>query len=174
VLDGGAEGTSIWENRQAQPRAWLTHAVRVLPDPDDRIGQMRLPGFDRAGTAVLAAPLASDQPLPPQPPSAGADQVTITRYEPETVEISTHSPAPGVLILADQVFPGWTAMVDGQPAPILVADYALRGIYLPAGDHVVRYRYAPLSFTLGAALTLGGLVVLALLGLWPLRRRRRA
>jgi uncharacterized membrane protein YfhO len=122
---------------------------------------------------VLASPLAADQPLPATPPPAGADQVTITHYAPQTVEIATRSPAPGVLILADEFFPGWSATVDGQPAPILAVDHALRGLYLPAGDHVVRYQYAPLSFTLGAILTLAGAIVLALCA-WEPRRRPSA
>jgi hypothetical protein len=174
VLDGGGAGTSIWENRQALPRAWLTHAAQVVPSGADQLGLLRQVVFDRAGTALLAAPLPATQPLPATPPPAGADSVTITRYEPETVEIATHSPAPGLLILADQMFPGWSATVDGQPTAILTADHALRAVYLPAGDHVVRYQYAPLSFTLGALLTLAGLVVTAGLALEPRRRRSGA
>jgi hypothetical protein len=171
VLDGGAAGASIWENRQALPRAWLTHAVKVLPDTDDQMGQLRQPPFDRAGTALLTEPLPPPLRLPTAPPPAGSDTVTITRYEPETVEIATRSPAPGLLILADQVFPGWSATVDGQPAPILTANHTLRAVYLPAGDHVVRYHYAPLSFTLGALLSATGLVIGAALLVGRPRRR---
>ena len=173
VLDGGRTGAGVFENRQALPRAWLTHQVEVVPDPAARLLRLRNPDFDEAGTALLAAPLPPDQPLPSTPPAPGADTVTITRYAPEQVEITADSPAPGLLILADQAFSGWTATVDGQPAPILTADHALRAVYLPAGAHTVRFVYQPLSFTLGAAGTGIGFLVLGLLLAAPRRRARR-
>ena len=170
VYDGGLEDAGIYENRQALPRAWLTHRVEVEPDPAARLLRLRNPDFDEAGTALLAAPLPPELVLPAAPPAPGADQVTITRYAPEQVDITATSPAPGLLILADQVFPGWTATVDGQPAPILTADHALRAVYLPAGTHTVRFVYQPLSFSLGAAGTGAGLLALIVLVAWPRRR----
>ena len=171
VLDGGNRGVSIFENRQALPRAWLTHQVELQSDATARLRRLRDPNFDRAGTALLAAPLAPAQPLPAGPPDTATDKVTITRYAPETVEIGTTSAAPGILILADQAFPGWQATVDGQQTPILTVDHALRGIYLTPGVHAVRFEYAPVSFRAGLALTGGGLLVLVLL---VVGRRKRA
>jgi hypothetical protein len=170
VLDGGYTDASIFENLEAQPRAWLVHRVEVEPDPAARLLRLRNPDFDEAGAALLAAPLRTALPLPATAPAAGAATVTITRYDPERVEIAAASPAPGLLVLADQVFPGWTATVDGQPAPILTANHALRAVYLPPGAHTVRFVYQPWSFTLGAAGTGVGLVLLALLAAWPRRR----
>ncbi|MDQ2810037.1 MAG: YfhO family protein [Chloroflexota bacterium] len=174
VFTGNSGEWSIYENRQVLPRAWLTHRVIAEAAGVLRLQQLRIPDFDRAGTAVLNAPLSPDQPLPATPPAAG-DRVTITRYAPEAVDIAADSPAAGVLILADQAFPGWQATVDGQPAPILTADHALRGVYLSAGTHTVQFRYRPASFAWGAAIT--ALAGLGLLGLtaWPWRvaRRRR-
>jgi uncharacterized membrane protein YfhO len=44
--------------------------------------------------------------------------------------------------------------VDGRPAPILSADGYLRAVALPAGSHRVVFRYRPVSFYAGAALSL--------------------
>jgi uncharacterized membrane protein YfhO len=58
--------------------------------------------------------------------------------------------------------------VDGAPVPIVRADYAFRGVALPAGRHEVRFRYAPASALGGLALAgIGVLVALVLV-----RRRR--
>ncbi len=170
VLDGGASGASVFENRQVLPRAWLVHQVEVQPDAAAQVQRLRDSGFDPARTAVLGAPLPTQRPLPTVRPPPEADTVTITRYDPETIEIATQSPAAGLLILSDQVFPGWEATVDTQPGAILPADHALRGVYVPAGAHTVRFQYSPRSFQWGALLTGVGLGLLLLLSAWPRRK----
>ena len=163
VLDGGPDGTSVYLNRNAQPRAWLVHHIETVAAPAARVRRLADPTFDRAGTALLAASLPTDQPLT-LPPAAGTDMVTILRYTPETVDLATRSATASLLVLADQAFPGWSATVDGQAATILTADHALRGVYLPAGAHTVRFSYAPPVFLLGAGLTLIALLIVGLLG----------
>jgi hypothetical protein len=170
ILDGGSSGVSIFENRQALPRAWLTHAGEIAATPAARLARLTESTFDPRTTVLLAAPLPGDQPLPAAPPAADADTVTIQRYAPENVEITSQSAAAGVLVLSDQAFAGWEARVDGQPRPILTVDHALRGVYLPAGTHQVSFTYAPVSFQVGAFVSV--LALLAALGftLWPSRR----
>ena len=63
----------------------------------------------------------------------------IVTYKPETVQVATTSQIAGLLMLGDEQFPGWEASVDGQPAPILTADEALRAVYVPAGSHTVTF-----------------------------------
>jgi len=71
--------------------------------------------------------------------------------------------AAGILVLADLSYPGWTASVDGHPAPILAADGYLRAVALSPGAHRVEFRYRPVSFSAGAALSLLALAALAVL-----------
>jgi uncharacterized membrane protein YfhO len=56
---------------------------------------------------------------------------------------------PGVLILSDTYYPGWEVTVDGLPSQLLRANYALRGVYLPTGNHQVVFRFAPRFLRLG-------------------------
>jgi hypothetical protein len=80
----------------------------------------------------------------------------------------------GYLVIDDGWFPGWTATVDGRQTPVLRADYLLRAVRLPPGRHLVRLVYAPLTYLLGATITLA--TALALLGfalatgIWRVRR----
>jgi len=88
---------------------------------------------------------------------------------------ATAPPGGGLLVLTDQFYPGWTATIDGQPAPIHRADYLFRGVLLPAGSHRVEFLYWPASFRIGAtvsALALVAIVLLAVAGRarYPLSR----
>ncbi|MEO6458039.1 MAG: YfhO family protein [Chloroflexia bacterium] len=166
VLGGGFNSPGVYENRRVLPRAWLTYQVEVQPDAGERIKRLYDPTFYIAGTALLSQPLSASSVLPGSPVSE-SDSATITRYEPEYVEVKTVSSSASLLVLSDLAFPGWEAEVDGQPVPILTADHALRAVYLPVGEHTVKFVYRPLSFTLGAIVSLISLVVIGLLG-WPL------
>ncbi len=90
----------------------------------------------------------------------------IAEDRPERVVADVNSGAAGILVLADLDYPGWKAAVDGHPAPILTADGCLRAVALPAGSHRVVFRYRPVSFYAGAALSLLALATLV----WMLNR----
>ncbi|MCS7041083.1 MAG: YfhO family protein, partial [Caldilineales bacterium] len=94
-------------------------------------------------------------------PSPTPGEVTITAVEPETVRLQVQTPVAAWLVLSDAWYPGWEATVDGQPTPIERANLLLRAVHVPAGEHEVVFRFRPLSFRLGAALTVFGLLAVA-------------
>jgi hypothetical protein len=178
VLDGGDTETTILENRKALPRAWLVHEVEVRLSPDELLARLGDPDFNPSQTALVSQPLSEGiDDLAPS--AATTDAVTVTRYLAEEVGIATRSLAPGLLILADQDFPGWNAQVDGQPTTTLRADHALRAVHVPTGEHTVQFRYLPTSFVAGATITGAALLLMLLLAIWGritvwLRRRQEA
>ena len=63
-----------------------------------------------------------------------------------------------LLVLSDTYYPGWKAFVDGNPEKIYQANYAFRAVPLNAGTHKVEFVYDPVSFKLGAGVTLLGIL----------------
>lgn len=61
------------------------------------------------------------------------------------IEIRTSATAPGLLTLHDIDYPGWTAEIDGRPAPIRKTELLFRGVEVRAGEHRVTFRFAPFS-----------------------------
>jgi uncharacterized membrane protein YfhO len=75
------------------------------------------------------------------------------------------APARGFVFLADQFYPGWTATVNGAPAPVARANYAFRLVEVGAGESSVEFRYRPASVRLGlvvSLLSIAGVAVLIL------------
>jgi uncharacterized membrane protein YfhO len=67
-------------------------------------------------------------------------------------------------------WPGWRARSEDHDLDRTTVNHAFVGFWLPAGHHVVRLHYLPLSWILGSALSPTAVVGLMLTAL--LRRRR--
>jgi hypothetical protein len=93
----------------------------------------------------------------------------ILKYEAERVTVETVTDTPGYLILADTNYPGWAASVDGKPVAIQTAYGLFRAVPVPAGTHVVEFRFEPASLELGAIITLLSLLIWIGLPLCALR-----
>ena len=63
-----------------------------------------------------------------------------------------------MLVLSDMYYPGWKAFVDGEETKIYRADYTFRAIPLNAGTHQVEFVYDPISFKVGAGVTVLGIL----------------
>jgi hypothetical protein len=147
----------MYENLDVLPRAFLIHSWRWQATAEAAVAAMRAPEFDPRTTAVL---LAEDQ----QPGSTAessapeGETVTIESHEPERVVIDVSSQSDGILILTDGYYPGWTAVVDGQPVQIFQADGMFRGVRAPSGHHQVIFAFRPKSVYAGAAITAAGIL----------------
>jgi hypothetical protein len=153
---------AVWENTHVMPRAFVVHHATVLPD--DNLQARALLTLDpRADVILDAAPS-------PSPSGVGLEPARITTLARHRVVVEADTPSPGILVLADTWYPGWRVTVDGAPAPLLRADYALRGVALPAGHHVVEYTFRSRPTVIG--LVVSALGVLLLVAIAVIGRRR--
>lgn len=146
---------AIFRNPTALPRAFLVHSAETHPDDDALLTRLTAPDFPISQTVLLAEPAPPLQPAPP----GSREYATVTQYTPNEVMVTAHASAPAMLILSDTLYPGWHATVDGQIAKIYAADFVLRGVAVPEGTHEIRFYYRPLSVTMGAAMSIMGLLV---------------
>jgi len=153
----------VFEDAAASPRAFTVDRITPANGIVDAVRKLREPGVDPRSGVVVEAP-ADEIP-------AGLDRLavadirpaTIERYLPEAVEIRVDADGPVVLVLADAYYPGWSATVNGAPAPIRRVNAAVRGILLEPGSHQVSFRYELAHAREG--LLLSGICALLALGL---------
>ena len=161
----------IIHNARAQPRAWLVPAAETV-DGEEALRRIRgesSVAFDPRRTVLLEVKPAELPNLPGQGATDKSGQARIVSYEPTRLLIETDAPTATVLVLSEIFYPGWEARVDGQDAPILLADYLLRGVALPAGKHTVEMRYAAPAARTGAIISVCTLLLLC--GLFVYQRR---
>ncbi len=64
-----------------------------------------------------------------------------------SLKVSANNPA--LLISSNIYYPGWKVFIDNKESKIFCADYLFRAVIIPSGQHIIRFIYQPLSFTLG-------------------------
>jgi len=166
---GGGVEFRVGRRPGALPRAFLVHRGRI---ERDRAAALRRLGTLDFRTEVL---LEGYDPHPREwPPPQGPPAVPrFERYDCHSVRIRVATETRAFLVLSDLYYPGWRATVDGRPVRILRADYLLRAVEVPEGEHVVEFIYAPASFRVGAAMSLcSWLGAAAVFGLMQWRSRR--
>jgi hypothetical protein len=167
VFDGDP-AVNVYLNRRALPRALIVHQAIAAPDHEAAFAALHAPGFDPATTVVIEG----GEPLDVTTPS-GAVTIGLAAFSLNEIRVNVNTPADAYLVLSEVWYPGWRATVDGQPAPVLRANYAFRAVRLGPGQHQVQLTFAPMSWTAGLAVS--GLTALTLIG-WGLLKsyyRRR-
>lgn len=152
----------VYENLRVLPRAFVVHHADVLPDDAAQTRALRT--LDPRNNVIL------DQPPSPAPSGRGLEPAEVTVAERSRVVVKATTPTPGLLVLSEAWYPGWRVTVDGAPAPLLRADYALRAVALPAGTHTVEFRFSSRPVRLGLVLSALGLLLLGALA-WIGRSR---
>ena len=163
----GRAGNAYVYRVEGTARVRFVPAARVVADDNEAVTRILDPAFDPGQEVLLhdAPPDAGRPRTSPADGSApgGAWRADITRETSREIAIEADAPQDGFLLLADTFYPGWTADVDGQAAPIYRANLYVRGIPLPRGRHQVRLAYDPPGFRRGLAITL---VAISMLILW--------
>jgi hypothetical protein len=140
-----------------EPRASLVTDWTVVDEPVDALRAVLRPGFDPGRTAILEA----DPGFEPTPGAAGSGVRTV-EATPEDVRMHVDAAAPSILVVRTTFDPGWSATVDGRPAPVLATDHLIQGVPVPAGEHEVRLTYRDPDVSRGLAA--GSVVWLILAG----------
>jgi hypothetical protein len=166
----GSEGAyRLLEIDGAEPRVSVVPAWEVASDAAEALETVTSPGFDPAAAAVLE----TDPGLRPAEP-ASPGEATYSEARPEDVRVGVRAPSPSIVVIRNAWDEGWSATLDGRPAPVLRTDGFLQGVAVPAGTHEIHLTYREPAIARGLALS--ALVWLAWLAvlLGAIAKRRRA
>lgn len=163
----GQEITRIFRLDPPLPWGWVVRKVRTVASVAEMLAALQDPAFRPAEEAVVLGPVN----LPAvEAPAPGPDEIFLLHRTATESRYRVRLGSPGLLLVRDPWYPGWTASVNGQPAPLYRADGVLMAVALPAGESEVVFRFRPLSFLVGAGISL---CTIAFLWPWVLWRSAR-
>jgi hypothetical protein len=104
-----------------------------------------------------------------------AATITLTEHNPNLLKYQSTSAIDGLAVFSEIYYPkGWIVTIDGQEAQLLRANYVLRALQVPSGNHSIEFRFQPKPYVIGNKVTTASswlliVVVLASIG-WSLRK----
>jgi hypothetical protein len=167
---GEAAGTplvSLFEVRRGIGPAWVVESLRRLPDESRLMDFLRAPtrlGVDARREALAAEEDVRGVALRPDSRSSPADLARAVGGR-----VVVRAAGPGLLVLGEGFDPGFSARVDGRPAPVLRVNGDRTGVVLEEGTHRVVLTHRARG--LGAGLALAALAGAALVAAFFTRSR---
>jgi hypothetical protein len=146
----------VYLNTNAMPRVHLIYDPIYVDSADAAFAAIHDPAFDTASQVVLESerPRASVTP----PPAGSPSSLFYTAYAPGRFTVIAQSPSPAYLVLSEVWYPGWVAVVDGEPTPIIRANSAFMAVQLVDRHSLVEFRFTSPMLVGGAMITLVTLV----------------
>lgn len=157
-LQGGQ--TAPLYNPFAMGNAWFVDEVQYVTNANEEIEAIH--DLNPQQTAVVDKKFEDIvKPLP----SDSAATIELVAYEPNYLKYEVSSEKGGTVIFSEIYYPGWKSTIDGQEVPHGRADYILRAMNVPAGKHVVEFRFDPTSLHVTENIAFIALGLLALLAM---------
>ncbi len=113
-------------------------------------------------------------------PVESTASINLTSYKPNHLTYRSGNPNKGIAVFSEMYYPhGWNAYIDGKAATYFKANYALRAMELPAGDHTVEFKFEPVLVAEGSKITLASSILFVLIlaggiGFSVIRARKEA
>jgi hypothetical protein len=166
-------GARLYRVARPLPRVYLAGHAEVLPDVA-ALPRLLEPAVLDGGSVWLAPQLAAASL---DGPAAPAGRCEIESFRNTAVRARCRADRPAVAVFVEQFADGWSARVNGVPAPLLRANHVMRAVMVGPGNHTIELSYRTPGLRAGAALSLVGLAALLALAVASAagaRRRRFA
>jgi hypothetical protein len=148
-------------NPKALGNAWFATKAAIVNNADGEIEQTLK--NDPSEIAVINKAFASLLTKESYPVEQG-DKIVLTSYQPNELVYKSSAGSEKLAVFSDIYYPaGWYCSVDGKSASYFRADYVLRAMIVPAGDHEIRFVFRPSSYYLGNTVSAVSSVILILL-----------
>jgi len=147
-------------NPSALGNAWFVSTIRFVPNADEELEA--LSNFDPAKTAIIDERFRDDL----KGFEATADstaQIKLIEYAPNDLKYQSNAQKDGFAVFSEIYYPkGWNAYVDGKKTPHVRVNFVLRGMVIPAGKHMVEFKFEPKVFKVGEKISFASSLLLIL------------
>lgn len=153
VLVYETENVKIYENKNCRPIIYCVDRVERIQSEETIYGKNDFYDFD--SVAYVVENVEGMYSL------ATIDGLT---YDTNRFSACVKAPSQSFIVLSQTYYPGWRVYVDGERAPLYEVNGYIQGCIVPQGEHIVEFRFIPISVLIGivCALTTFSLWVLVI------------
>ena len=151
----------VMENPNRLGAAWFVDHLLTVENPSDEI--------DALGQIDLASEAVADERFAEVYGKAsmeGVDQnatIRLVEYKPNYLRYESTSEFDEIALFSEIYYPqGWEVRIDGESAEYFRANYVLRAMVVPAGEHIIEWEFKIPEFRKVENITLAAsLIILA-------------
>ena len=148
-------------NPHAYGNAWFVNKVQYVNNANEEIDA--LDSIIPTETAVVDARFKDVLKGATESYKDSLSSIRLTSYTPNRLTYETNNAQDGIAVFSEIYYPdGWHVTIDGQPAELARADYILRTMHVPAGQHTIEMRFDPTSLHVTEGIAYGALALLVI------------
>lgn len=139
----GAQRNGVFPNQYANGSAWTVSEVIQVNSPDEEIAQVC--SINTKTQAII------DQSKFNLPQVSGSGVLVLSEKTPNRIVYNaTISGGTALGVFSEIYYPkGWVATIDGNETDILRANYVLRALEIPEGQHEIIFEFKPNAYLIG-------------------------
>ncbi len=141
--------------------AWFVKEFKLVANADSEI--TALTDFVPSQTAIIDVRF-KDQLAGFNPKYDSTGVIKLTAYKANHLTYTTKLQSNQLAVFSEIYYDkGWNAYIDGKPVPHLRANYVLRAMKIPAGNHTIEFKFEPKTYYTGEKIALAGSVLVLLI-----------
>jgi len=144
----------LQQNPGALGNAWFVSTIKKVKNADEEINALN--DFNPATEAVI-----DDSRFKISHYNFTKDgEIKLVEYQPNYLKYEMDKPEAGFAVFSEIYYKeGWDAYIDGKKATYVRVNYVLRAMEVPAGKHVIEFRFDPISYTIGNKIMMGSSIL---------------
>ncbi|MFC2097908.1 YfhO family protein, partial [Bacteroidota bacterium] len=142
-------------NQHALGNVWFVNNYQIVDNANDELAGIS--NIDPGKTAVIDKRFSAQLENIPvsTEDSLSNGQISLTLYRPNHLTYKSSSKTDRLAVFSEIYYSkGWNAYIDNNKVDHLRANYVLRALSIPAGDHTIEFKFEPRSYAIGQAVSL--------------------
>lgn len=136
----------VYQNANCLGPVWFVDSLRFLPTAKAVMDS--LTHFQPGAEAILFSADREKVHFEPGPDTSA--YIQLLNNDNDVINYLSVSKKPRFAVFSEIFYQrGWKAWVDDRETPIIRTNYALRGLSIPPGRHIIRMVFHPLSYYIG-------------------------
>ena len=148
-------------NSNALGNAWFVEKPVFAENANKEISLMN--SVNPSKEAIIGNSF-KNQITKPSFPVLENEKIVLISYQPDELRYKYSAREEKLAVFSEIYYPaGWKCYIDGKESRYFRADWVLRGMVVPAGDHEIMFTFKPSSYYTGNKVSLASSVLLILL-----------
>lgn len=162
MFTGADERLNAQQNKEANGNAWFVSTIKLVDNANDEITSLKKEFFNSKTTVIINKKQYNPTEL--SIPKDSTAIIKLTQYKANELQYKTSTNLPQLAVFSEMYYqPGWNAYLDGKLTDHFRANYVLRAMVIPAGNHDIVFKFEPTVIETGGTISLISFIVMILI-----------